>query len=87
MGAYLPELFETRLRYSGVAVSSNVAAMLGGGLAPIIATGLLTVTGSAWSVTGYVAVIALISLVCILILPETYQRDLSGSVGVATPET
>jgi MFS family permease len=32
MGAYLPELFETRLLYSGVAVSSNVAAMLGGGL-------------------------------------------------------
>lgn len=76
MGAYLPELFETRLRYSGVALSSNLAAILGGGLAPIIATGLLTATGSAWSITAYVAAAAVLSLLCVGLLPETYRRDL-----------
>lgn len=76
MGAYLPELFETRLRYSGVALSSNLAAILGGGLAPIIATGLLTVTGSPWSITAYVAAAAALSFLCVRLLPETYRRDL-----------
>jgi MFS family permease len=77
MGAYLPELFETRLRFSGVALSSNLAAILGGGLAPIIATALLAATGSAWWISGYLAAMALISLVCIWILPETHRRDLA----------
>jgi len=86
MGAYLPELFETRLRYSGVALSSNVAAILGGGFAPIVATGLLTATGSPWSVTAYVAAIALLSLACIVILPETYRRDLADSAGFGIPD-
>jgi MFS family permease len=81
MGAYLPELFETRLRFSGVALSSNLAAILGGGLAPIIATALLAATGSAWWITGYLAAMALISLTCIWILPETYRRDLAQPWG------
>jgi MFS family permease len=77
MGAYLPELFDTQWRYSGVAVSSNVAAILGGGLGPIVATALLAAVGSIWSVAGYLAVIALISLACIWLLPETYRRSLA----------
>jgi MFS family permease len=85
MGAYLPELFDTRFRYSGVSLSSNVAAVLGGGLAPIIATALLVGTGSPWSVTGYLAAVALLSLGCLLVLPETSHLDLSAPMGFSTP--
>jgi MFS family permease len=75
--AYLPELFESRLRYSGVALITNVAAILGGGLSPIIGTALLNATDSAWWVTGYLALTALISVACSVALPETYARDLA----------
>jgi len=77
MFAYLPELFDTHTRFSSVAVSYNAAAILGGGLAPFIATALVAATHSAWSVAAYLAVTAVISLTCILILPETYKNDLS----------
>jgi MFS family permease len=79
MGAFLPELFETRLRYSGVAVSSNLAAILGGGLAPLVATALLSATGSPVWIAGYIAAVALVGLVCIVILPETYRRSLAST--------
>jgi MFS family permease len=78
VGAYLPELFETRVRFTGTSVSFNVGALLGGALAPIIATQLLSSTGGAWwSLSGYVLVISLIALGCILALPETHQADLT----------
>ncbi len=44
MGAYLPELFGTRLRYSGAAVSYNLGGVIGG-LGPTIASQLLVLTG------------------------------------------
>lgn len=47
MGAFLPELYGTRLRYSGASVSYNLGGVLGGALAPIIATQLLAATGSS----------------------------------------
>jgi len=78
VGAYLPELFETRVRFTATSVSFNVGALLGGALAPIIATQLLSLTGGAWwSLSGYVLVISLIALGCILALPETHRADLA----------
>jgi MFS family permease len=78
VGAYLPELFETRVRFTATSVSFNVGALLGGALAPIIATQLLSLTGGAWwSLSGYVLVISLVALGCILALPETHRADLA----------
>jgi len=73
MGAFLPELYGTSLRYSGASVSYN----LGGALAPIIATQLLATTGDSWSISVYVAAMAAVSFVCVFLLSETYLRDLS----------
>ncbi|MEO7196337.1 MAG: MFS transporter [Pseudonocardiaceae bacterium] len=71
MGAYLPELFGTRVRYTGAAVSFNLAGLLGGGLAPIVATALSAGPGTPWGVAALVLVTAVASLVCVLLLPET----------------
>src|SRR5215470_16606226 len=40
-GVFLAELFPTRLRYSGISVGYQMAGLLGGGFAPIIATALI----------------------------------------------
>src|SRR5918999_5639212 len=58
MGAFLPELYGTRLRYSGAAVSYNLGGVLGGALAPIIASQLLAMTGASWSISLYVLAMA-----------------------------
>jgi MFS family permease len=77
MGAFLPELYGTRLRYSGAAVSYNLGGVLGGALAPIIATQLLVSTGASWSISLYILAMAVVTFVSVFLLSETYLTDLS----------
>ncbi len=63
-----PELFPTRVRYTGMATGFNVAIVLGGGLAPYISTLLAGLTGASWAPSLYVmfgSVVALITLATI----------------------
>jgi len=77
MGAFLPELYGTRLRYSGAAVSYNLGGVLGGALAPIIASQLLAATSASWSISLYVLAMAVLSFVSVLLLSETHLSNLS----------
>jgi len=75
--AYFAELFDTRVRYSGLALAREVSAPLAGGIAPFIATYLLSRTGTYWPIALYMVVLALISLVALAFGPETYRRRMS----------
>jgi metabolite-proton symporter len=82
-GAYLgpqpavfAELFDTGVRYSGASLSLQLGTILGGGLAPFVATALHGAAGASWPVTIYAVGLAAISLVCVRGLEETYRRDL-----------
>jgi hypothetical protein len=85
-GAYLgpqpavfAELFDTGVRYSGASLSLQLGTILGGGLAPFVATALHGVTGSSWPVTAYAVALASTSLLCVRGLQETYRRDLADT--------
>jgi MFS family permease len=85
-GAYLgpqpavfAELFDTGVRYSGASLSLQLGTILGGGLAPFVATALHGVAGASWPVTVYAVGLAATSLLCVRGLHETYRRDLSGT--------
>jgi metabolite-proton symporter len=85
-GAYLgpqpavfAELFDTGVRYSGASLSLQLGTILGGGLAPFVATALHGVAGASWPVTVYAVLLAATSLLCVRGLHETYRRDLSGT--------
>jgi metabolite-proton symporter len=85
-GAYLgpqpavfAELFDTGVRYSGASLSLQLGTILGGGLAPFVATALHGFAGSSWPVTVYAVALAATSLLCVRGLKETYRRDLSGA--------
>jgi MFS family permease len=71
------ELFPTGVRYSGASLSLQLGTILGGGLAPLVATALYDAAGSSWPVTVYAVALALTSLLCVRGLKETYRRDLS----------
>ncbi|MGW3628316.1 MFS transporter [Streptomyces sp. NPDC000880] len=75
MGAYLPELFGARVRYTGASFAYNLGGVLGGAIAPLVATRLQSAFGSA-SVGWYVSAMAVVSLLCVLALPETREREL-----------
>jgi MFS family permease len=70
MAAFIPELFPTRYRYSGTALVINIAGIAGGALPPLIA-GTLQATYGSTAIGGMMAVLALVSLVCTYLLPET----------------
>ncbi|WP_225822612.1 MFS transporter [Streptomyces naphthomycinicus] len=72
IAAYLPELYEPRVRCTGAAVGYNLGGVLGGALTPIVATALAERGGRVpWGVGAYLTGIALVSLVCFALLPET----------------
>jgi metabolite-proton symporter len=68
--AFIPELFATRYRYSGTALALNLAGVAGGAVPPLIA-GTLHATYGSWAISVLLASIALVSLVCTYLLPET----------------
>jgi metabolite-proton symporter len=86
MGAYLSELFGTRVRYSGASLVYQLTAVFAGGLAPIIASLLMARSGSK-AVAGYLAVCCAITLVATWFAPETHRvrldegHDLRASRG------
>jgi MFS transporter, MHS family, shikimate and dehydroshikimate transport protein len=68
---YFPELFGARCRYSGASFGFQVAAAIGGGLSPIIATALLGYLGGTAGVSLMVIGLAVITLVAAIVARET----------------
>jgi len=79
-GALLPEMFQTRFRYTGAGMAYNLAGVIGGGTAPILATSLTEQHGSA-AVGVMLAGFGALSLVCSLALPETRRRSMTAETG------
>ena len=72
MGALLPELFPTSMRYTGSGISYNVSSILGAAVAPFIAVALWEAgDGSPWLVGLYLSAMAVLTLVALLIGRET----------------
>jgi MHS family shikimate/dehydroshikimate transporter-like MFS transporter len=62
-GALISELFEARVRYSGISLGYQMAGVLGGALAPLIATVLVQWAGGAiWPVATYLFAMSFVSL-------------------------
>ena len=75
MGALLPELFPTNVRYTGAGVSYNLGGILGASVAPYIAQLLAAHGGLAW-VGAYVSAAAALSLIGVLCMRETRDAKL-----------
>jgi MFS transporter, MHS family, shikimate and dehydroshikimate transport protein len=73
--AYFSELFGTRVRYSGASLGYQLASVLAGGLSPLIAVALLASYGYT-AVAVYMAFMALITVVSVLLASETFQEDI-----------
>jgi len=76
MAAMFAELFSTRVRCSAVSLAYQLGAIVGGGLAPIIATSLYARYHSNVGVSIYVSSACVFSLCCVHMLKETRGADL-----------
>lgn len=78
MGALLPELFPTNVRYTGSGISYNVSSILGAAVAPFVAVWLWQLgDGSPLLVGVYLALMAGLTLLALLIGRETRDLDIS----------
>src|SRR6202161_1375777 len=74
---YFPELFGSRVRYSGASFGFQVSAAIGGGFAPILATALAGYFGGTGGVAVMMIVLALITLAAALAARETKGGSLT----------
>jgi MHS family shikimate/dehydroshikimate transporter-like MFS transporter len=73
----IPELFGTRLRYTGASLSYQLASVVAGGPAPLIAASLVKAFPQQyWPLVVYMVLISIISLVCVQRLAETSRQDI-----------
>ncbi|MBP2411485.1 metabolite-proton symporter [Arthrobacter stackebrandtii] len=81
MGALLPELFPTNVRYTGSAISYNMSSILGAAVAPFIAVALWEAAdGSPVLVGIYLSSMAVLTLISLLIMKETRDLDYNSNV-------
>ncbi|MFJ5984172.1 MFS transporter [Lentzea sp. NPDC092896] len=75
IAAYLGELFEPHVRYSGASLAYQLASILVSGGTPFVMTALLGATGTSMSVSAFLLVMGLCTLVSVIRLPETHQPE------------
>ncbi|HEY2539890.1 MAG TPA: MFS transporter [Stellaceae bacterium] len=75
--ALIAESFTPRLRYSGSSIGYQLASVIAGGPAPLIATALLAATGSGYAIAGYIAFCAVVSIIATMMMPDHTGRDIS----------
>ncbi len=79
IGTVLSELFPTSVRYTGSALTFNMAGILGASFAPLVATYLATTYG-LHAVGYYLAGAATISLIAFLCMKESKNIDVNQQI-------
>jgi MFS family permease len=75
--ALIAECFTPRLRYNGCSIGYQLASVIAGGPAPLIATALLAAFGSGYVIAVYIFFCAVVSIVATALMPDPTNRDIS----------
>jgi metabolite-proton symporter len=82
--ALIAEAFTSRLRYSGASLGYQLASVIAGGPAPLIATALFASFGTGYAIAIYIAACAVVSLVSAALMPDYTGRDISAEYDATT---
>ena len=77
--AFIAEQFHSRVRYTGSSLAYTFAGIIGGAIAPLVFTWLLTHDGSGTTIAYYVAIAAIVTLIG-LALGEAVVDDIDEAV-------
>jgi MFS family permease len=75
--ALIAEAFTPRLRYSGASLGYQLASVIAGGPAPLIATALFAAYHTGYAISIYIAICAVISLISAGLMPDYTGKDIS----------
>jgi MFS family permease len=75
--ALIAESFTPRLRYSGASLGYQLASIIAGGPAPLIATALFAAYKSGYAISIYIAICAIISFVATALMPDFTGKSIT----------
>jgi MFS family permease len=75
--ALIAEAFTPRLRYSGSSLGYQLASIIAGGPAPLIATALFARYHSGYVISVYIALCAVVSVIAAAMMPDYTGQDIS----------
>ncbi|HUN49272.1 MAG TPA: MFS transporter, partial [Stellaceae bacterium] len=76
--AFIAESFTGRLRYSGASLGYQLASIIAGGPAPLIATWLLGIYHSGYAIAIYILFCAAVSVIASLMMPDYTGKDIEA---------
>ncbi|GAA1900463.1 MFS transporter [Lapillicoccus jejuensis] len=83
--ALIAESFGTNLRYSGAGIGYQLASVIAGGPAPLIAAAIFEKTGSSTGISLYIIGCCVLSMIALLLMPRTTQRREEEAERAAAP--
>jgi MFS transporter, MHS family, shikimate and dehydroshikimate transport protein len=83
---YFAGFFGTNIRYSGISIGREGATIIGGGLAPVIATALVTSTGASWPVALCMMSTSVIGFAVVLFARRTEDKAVGASIDQNQPD-
>jgi hypothetical protein len=76
--ALIAESFTGRLRYSGSSLGYQLASVIAGGPAPLIAAWLFATYHTAYAIAVYIAICAALSLIATALMADYTGKDIAG---------
>ncbi|WP_293974981.1 MFS transporter [Sphingopyxis sp.] len=76
ISATFPAMFPTAVRFAGFAIAYNVSTSIFGGTAPMIGSGLISLTGDPLMPAYYMMIACIVGLVALRFMPETAGKSL-----------
>ncbi|MFC5150045.1 MFS transporter [Streptomyces aureoversilis] len=73
---YLVELYEPRIRSTGLTISHNFSSLIGGALSPLIAVLLTKSDGPPLGVAVYLSAISFLGIICLSRLPDVSNKEI-----------
>jgi MHS family proline/betaine transporter-like MFS transporter len=86
ISATFPAMFPTAVRFAGFAIAYNISTSIFGGTAPMIGSGLISLTGDPLMPAYYMMIACLVGLVALRFMPETAGRSLREYPFMPRPE-
>ena len=85
--ALIAESFTGRLRYSGASLGYQLASVIAGGPAPLIAAALFAHYHSGYAIAWYIAACAVLSLISTAMIGDYTNKDISGDHHLSHAQT
>jgi MHS family shikimate/dehydroshikimate transporter-like MFS transporter len=76
--SFMPELFGTKVRYSGISLGFQIGAAIGGGITPLLAAAATGwANGATWPISTFMVMLSIVTVIAVLSSQEKSGESIS----------